>query len=135
MMNTEQRVLAALRRQPLDRVPVFIYLNPYADDGFAKDPSYAELMAATRQYADVIHDWYYPTGTFCTAAELLTDIRDQGNGVTEHVVHTPRGPLTSQSANDWRGGGTIKHWIETEEDARRFLSIPYVAPVVISLPF
>lgn len=134
-MNTEQRVLAALRRQPVDRVPVFIYLNPYVDDGFARDRSYDELMAATRDYADVIYDWYYPVGMFCTAAQLSVETRERSHGVTEQIVHTPRGAVTFQSAADWRGGGTLKHWIETEEDARRFLSIPYVAPRRDLAPF
>ncbi len=134
-MTTEERVLTALRCEQPDRVPVFIYLNPYVEYGFAKDPSYAGLLAATRQYADVIYDWYYPAGVFCTAADLPRESHDLGNGTMEQVLHTPRGPVTYQSAADWRGGGTIKHWVETEEDALRFLSIPYVPPRPDLAPF
>ena len=134
-MNTEQRVLAALDRKPVDRAPVFIYLNPYTDNWASRDPSYASLLAATRQYADVIYDWYFPAGHFCTAAELSRETRDIGSGVTESVIHTPRGPVTLQTAPDWRGGGTLKHWIATEEDARRILSIPDVPPRPDLTPF
>ena len=51
-MDTEERVLTALRCEEPDRVPIFIYLNPYI--GSARDKSYNQLLDATREYADVI---------------------------------------------------------------------------------
>ena len=53
-MDTEQRVLSALRCSEPDRVPVLIpHLNPYTSTG---DGSYRELMAAAEEYADIIYN-------------------------------------------------------------------------------
>ena len=118
-------MLAALRREQPDRVPVFLFLNPYGDRWYTQDPSYASVLAACEALEDVVYDWPFPSGFFHTAAELTTERRDQGSGVTEHVIHTPRGPITKVTAPSWRGGGAVKRWISTPEDARRVLSVPY----------
>jgi hypothetical protein len=68
--TTENRVLAVLRGEQPDRVPVFLYLNPFIDGGFACDPSYFDVMEACRDYEDVIFDWGFPFGFFHTAAEM-----------------------------------------------------------------
>ena len=127
-MTTEQRVLTALRCQQADRVPVLIFLDPYTDSRFRSDPSYDEVMAACEEYADVVYDWGFPSGLFHTAAHLTTETRSLPDGLTEHICHTPAGPLTSLARDDWRGAGTVKRWITQPEDVERFLSIPYVPP-------
>ena len=125
-MTVEQRVLTALRCEQPDRVPVFIYVNPYAEDlWYSSDPSYRDLLRATRHYADVIYDWGFPSGFFHSAAPLERESRQLSNGDTEHTVHTPSGALTSITRSDWHGGGTIKRWITEPEDVERILSIPY----------
>jgi len=48
---------------------------------------------------------------------------------------TPRGPVSAITRADWRGGGTVKRWIVTPEDAARVLSIPYVPPRPDLRPF
>ncbi len=126
-MNTETRVLTALRREEPDCVPVFIYLNPYVDAWYTDDPSYAEVLEACKQYADIIYNWSFPRGFFCSAVELPSESRAGCDGIIEHILHTPRGPLTSLTAPSWRGRDVRKRWICSEEDARRVLSIPYVA--------
>ena len=125
-MNTEQRVLTALRLAQPDRVPVFVYLNPYVAGWYSDDPSYAELLSACAEYADVLYDWYVPVGFFCSAAEVPVESRPLPDGATERIMHTPRGPITSEIAPDWRGGGRRKLWIRSVEDARRALSVPFV---------
>ena len=127
-MNTEQRVLSALRREQPDRVPVFIYLNPYVEDWYTDDPSYAQVLEASRKYADVIYDWYFPMGFFGSAAKLPAEHRRLSDGTAEHVLHAPGGPITSLTAPDWRGQGEKKRWISSPEDARRVLSVPHVPP-------
>lgn len=120
-MKTEERVLTALQGKQPDRVPVFIYLNPYSVN---YDPSYADLMAACKEYADVIYDW--PVNPFFqTAAPLAKEERVLANGQREQAIATPKGPLTSIRMPDWRGGGTVKRWISTPEDVEKVLSIPY----------
>ncbi|HOL21927.1 MAG TPA: uroporphyrinogen decarboxylase family protein [bacterium] len=122
-MNTEERVLTALRCEQPDRVPVFIYLNPWVENSiFFNEPSYSELMNACREYADAIYIWY-STPFFETAAALQREERTLENGNIEHIIYTPKGPLTSITGPG--GRGTRKRWISTPEDAERILSIPY----------
>ena len=125
-MTVEERVVTALRRQQPDRVPVFIFLNPYVDSWHTQDPSYRQVLEACRQYADVVYDYYFPGGMLFTAAEPVPECRDLGDGIVERVLHTPAGPLTSLTRTDWRGGGTLRRWITKPEDVDRLLSIPYV---------
>ena len=68
--TTEDRVLAVLRGEQPDRVPVFLYLNPLIDAGFACDPSYLDVMEACRDFEDLIFDWGFPSRFFHTAAEM-----------------------------------------------------------------
>ena len=127
-MTIEERVLAALRCEQSDRVPVFIYLNPYVDSWCSDDPSYADVLHASELYADVIYNWSFPSGLFYNAAELQTETHQLPGGITEEVLHTPEGPLRRQIKPNWGGGGEIKRWICEPQDARRLLSIPYIPP-------
>jgi len=126
MLNTEQRVLAALRGEEPDCVPVFIYLNPYTESWYTSDPSYSALLDACKEHADVIHDWYLPMGFFASAAELPRESRILPGGLVEEILRTPAGPVTRLMARDWRGMAPRKRWMSTVEDARRILSIPSV---------
>ncbi len=127
-MNIQERVLAALRGEEPDRVPVFIYLNPYVDSWYTNNRCYTELLEACKEYADVVYDWSFPTGFFCSAAQVPAESRELANGTTQHILHTPEGPITSLTAPNWRGGGKKKRWITEPADAVRVLSIPYVPP-------
>ena len=124
-MNSRERILTALRRQQPDRVPVLIFLDPYTDTWAGRDPSYGPLLAATREYADVIYDWNFPTGFFASGAPLPRRQEALPEGRTRHVLDTPNGPMTLETAPDWRGGGIVKHWVRSVDDARRVLSIPH----------
>ena len=115
-MNVEQRVLTALRLEQPDRVPIFVYLNPYTKNGYSEAPSYAKVMETCEEYADVIYDWY-PGSLFQTAAPVQKEDRMLEDGRKEYIIHTPGGPITS---------GTTKRLISTVEDAEKMLSIPYV---------
>ncbi|MBT3378266.1 MAG: hypothetical protein HN742_38440 [Lentisphaerae bacterium] len=125
-MTTEQRVLTALRCEQPDRVPVFLYLNPYCQSWYSDEPSYGPVLEACAQYADIIYDWYFPSGFFHTAARLERESRALANGAREDIIHTPAGELRSLRAPDWRGGGTLKRWIVDPEDVDCLLSIPFV---------
>lgn len=116
--------MTALRRGQPDRVPVFLYINPYVDWKF--DPSYAEVLKACEDMEDVVYDWYFPHGLFCTAAEIPSEKRKLGNGDIETCLHTPAGPLTAIERRDWRGSGLVKRWICGADDLERALSVPYV---------
>ncbi|MFH0880695.1 MAG: uroporphyrinogen decarboxylase family protein [Lentisphaerota bacterium] len=125
-MDTEQRVLTALRGGQADRVPVFLYLNPWQQQWYNKDPSYAAVLKTCEELEDVLFDWGFPSGLFHTAAKIETEAHDLGNGVQETRLHTPAGPLTTVRGPNWAGGGLIKRWICGPEDIERALSIPYI---------
>ncbi len=113
-MTIEERVLTALRREQPDRVPVFLYLNPYVESWHTLDPSYADILKACEQYADVIYDWHFPLGFFHTAAEVPTESRQLADGQTEHGRHPPAGPITTVAKAERRGGGADK-WCRAKE--------------------
>ncbi len=128
-MTSRQRLLAALRRQKVDRMPVTTYeFHPFGGCWAAEEPSYRPLLDLQESLGD--------TFVFAPAAAALlgdpnqirTGVeRSQREGVTRRTVRTPRGDLTSVSRTDpgiatsW----TLKHFIESDEDIDRFLSIPY----------
>jgi uroporphyrinogen-III decarboxylase len=128
-MTSRRRLLAAMRRQAVDRIPVTLYeLHRFGGCWAEEEPSYAELLDMQDQRGDAFV--FAPS-----AAALLGDpnqIRTTGeqsarSGVMTHTVSTPRGPLVSVSRSDpgtvtsW----TLKHYIECDEDIERFLSIPF----------
>ncbi|MFA6108072.1 MAG: hypothetical protein WDA75_04805 [Candidatus Latescibacterota bacterium] len=97
-MTIEERVLTALRCEQPDRVPVFTFLNPHVESWQTEDPSYREVLDACRRYADVVYDYYFPSGLIYTAAEPARETRDLGDGRIEWILHTPAGPLTSSGS-------------------------------------
>jgi len=125
-MTIEERVLTALQCRQPDRVPVFTFIDPYTETHFLQDPSYADVLEACVDYADVAHNWFFPAGIFCSDAQVPEESRQLPDGRTEHIYHTPKGPLTSITRADWRGSGTLKRQISEPEDVERYLSVPYV---------
>lgn len=131
-MTSEERQLVALRRGRPDRVPVMVWLNPLVERwatgiraGVDPDAAgYRQVLDAALQYADLEYDWGFPAGFFYSAWDVRPTSERVGPERVKHTVQTPRGPLWSV-VQDRSGGGTEKHWIETVEDARRLLSIPY----------
>jgi uroporphyrinogen-III decarboxylase len=125
-MNVEERVLTALRCEQPDRVPILMYLNPYVEDWYSHLPTYANVLSATKQYADVVFNWNFAAPLMFTAGERWIEQRDLGNGQVEQILHTPDGPISEIVRLGWRGRQVIKRWIRTVQDAERTLSIPYV---------
>ncbi len=118
-----------MRRQEVDRIPVSLYeFHRFGGCWAAEEPSYRELLDLQDRLGDT---FVFAPG----APSILGDpnqIRTTGDqarraGTRTLTIDTPRGPLTSQSRTDpgvvtsW----TLKHFIETDEDVERFLSLPY----------
>ncbi len=126
-MEIEQRVLAALRCEQPDRVPVLTYFNPYLDGWYTHLPPYAEILTASREYGDAVFEWEFPAPLMHTGGARWIEQRDLGNGQTEQIIHTPDGPITEVVRADWREHEVVKRWIQTVEDAERALSLSTVA--------
>jgi uroporphyrinogen-III decarboxylase len=137
-MTSKERVLTAMRRQQPDRVPINMRGVQVWNQGWvdSRDPSYRPVIEAVREHCDLIctsgvgGDWHY---LLTTAANqmLETQLIDQGEWtIVRTFVHTPQGDLFQDIWESRIGHLPLvrKHFLETPEDAARFLSIPYVKP-------
>ncbi len=133
-MTSEERLIAALRGEQPDLVPVFAWLNPLVPrwatgirpDVDPDEAGYREVLEACLQYADLVQDWYFPSGFFNTVWDVQQRSEQLGPERIRHTIQTPKGELNSV-VQDRPGGGVEKHWVTSVEEAERVLSIPYVA--------
>jgi uroporphyrinogen-III decarboxylase len=132
-MTRRERMLAAIRREPVDRVPFCTYnLYPYMDSRHAQDASYRDLLALVEQKA----------GMFCKAGGARrkdlseTELRTEQNveqtpqrTVTTTVIHTPKGDLQSVRVSpEDQPGYVTEALLKTDGDIEKFLSLPYAPP-------
>jgi len=131
-MSSRERQLAAMRRQPVDRVPVKIW---GAAPGFKTiHPSFDPILEAALDRSDIFDSWSMGFGIFGSATTEVTEHREtlpcEIQDYERHIrrYDTPAGVLETIDYHSPVGkpGYTKKHLIETVEDAERFLSIPYV---------
>jgi len=131
-MNSKERLLACLRGEVPDRVPISTYeLCGHNPDSFEnKDPSYASLMEFIRTHTDCI----YMTGVGVAnrradacSWETLETYDDGDQHVTRRVLHTPGGDLTltTSRSDDVMTTWTVEHLCKNLDDLRTYLSIPW----------
>ena len=140
-MTSRQRLLAVLRGEIPDRVPVSTYelvgFNSRAWEN--NEPSYARLMERIRECTDCIAMW---NPSFSGECVFLTGLDPQlverqtwteGNRrLTRTVLHTPAGPLSALDGRDpdvhttWH----LERFLKDAGDIERFLSLPYRPPEV-----
>lgn len=116
-MTSRQRLLAAMRFEKVDRVPVAPFGLGRLDPGSAIA---AELIATTDPFIEV----GVPGNVFVGAA-CEREWRVEGD-VTTDVTHTPLGDLTRVVRTTGITSACVEFPVKTPEDAERFLSIPYV---------
>jgi len=148
-MTSRERLLGAIRGEPIDRVPISTYelvpCNPLAWENH--EPSYRRLMDYAREHTDCMVMWNPPRArrverpeaagddTFTDTGDLTGDASDtdvktwrEGSSTfTRTVIHTPKGDLTKVERRDdnlytvW----TLEHLCKDLDDVDRFMSIPY----------
>lgn len=133
-MNSRERLLAAIRRMPTDRVPISTYeLVGWNTRAFEnQDASYRTVMDAIREYTDCIAMWD-PTSdaqVFESAAraEMRTaSERDGKMTVVHRTLATPRGELTqtTRTFDDVHTVWQPEHWCKSIDDIDAALSIAY----------
>jgi uroporphyrinogen-III decarboxylase len=140
--TSRQRLLASLKGQIPDRVPISTYelvgFNSKAWEN--NEPSYARLMERIRVDTDCIAMWNPPirdsvTGDsidiIASAYPVPIDVTTNRDGYVTRitkVMHTPKGDLRCILRRDenlhtvW----TIEHWCKSINDVDKMLSIPYM---------
>lgn len=133
-MTSRERLLTAMRCEQPDRVPVHVWgIHAWQDDWADRvDASFHPVYEAVLDGCDLTAAWGCPAGRFLTVTEdVRSDSREIDDGdwvIHETTLETPAGPLVSRTRASKGRHSPLRaeHWVENEEDLRRFLSIPYV---------
>jgi len=126
-MTSRERLDAAYRCQPTDRVPVFVR---GVGDGRPPHDSYAPLRRLVCEACDLKWGWssghVFPSPPTTSRVEPYDDDFD----LVTTVMPTPRGELVHQYLAGRKGqpGMTRKHWLAGRDDALRHLSLPAPEP-------
>lgn len=132
-LSSRERLKRVFRCEPVDRMPVRIWgVDPMFPYG---DPSWEPLYEMTERYKlDIIRSWSPAAEERDPPAVRVTSERRESGKAhlweRETVIHTPAGSLTqlSHEPKDGSPGYVAKHFIETVEDARKWLSLPQPIP-------
>ena len=131
-MTSHERLLAALRLQPVDRVPLQVRGVRSWDDQWVatRDPSYGPLIEAVAAHGDYVDGWGAPAGTFYSATPVPTEgWTEDRDDWTAHftVYHTPGGDLRTMSLASKRGlpGMQMEFMVKDLADLEKVLSVPY----------
>ncbi len=140
-MTSRERLLAAYRCQPVDRVPIRVW----GADPWMKvwHPSYQPILDAALKYSDIVTGWGPHLNIFFSdLPDLQVHTEDRPSrheGFVERVTtyETPRGPISEVEAVSLENkpGRVLKFLVENEEDALAFLSVPYIQPRPDVSPF
>lgn len=134
-LSCRERLLRVFHQEPTDRMPVRIWgIDPMFPSG---RPSWKPLYELAEKYElDVIRGWgprgdeQDPPLVTYRSERRESDKPDMWENVT--IMEVPAGELTqiSYAPKSGHPGRVRKHYIETVEDARKWLSIPVVKPNV-----
>ncbi|MBI2302974.1 MAG: hypothetical protein HYU66_29050 [Armatimonadetes bacterium] len=129
-MSHRDRLLAAVRRQPVDGLPFCTYnLHPYGNSAHRTDPGYAELLELVTSRAGMLCKasaraglrWQDPACAECRVE------RNDGRTTTLHLLHTPLGELRCQvTVPRGQPGYVTEHWVKTDADLERYFCLPWV---------
>jgi len=129
-VTTRQRVIATLEGAQPDRVPVTLYEMSDLSLGawYLDEPSALPLLEAQRQLGDSIVmtglnmlKWIDDPYVVRSSSEMVGD-----STIIRQTISTPCGDLTGVYRKDPHLATTwqVKAFVESAEDARKFLSIP-----------
>ncbi|NCO34515.1 MAG: hypothetical protein AUJ92_13455 [Armatimonadetes bacterium CG2_30_59_28] len=132
-LSGRERLLRVFRQQDVDRMPLRIWgVDPMFP---SENPTWAPLCELTEDYQiDIFRTWnptkdeWDPHLPPVLSEEVESDKPDMS--VHQATMQTPSGPLTASwyRPKDGSPGYVKKHYIESIEDARKWLSIPASKP-------
>lgn len=118
-MTSKERILAAMRFEKTDRVPV----APWGFGRIDRDGALGkELLAKT----DILVDTGISGDPILGKAAKHT--AEQRGDTTTTILHTPKGDLTTKFRRTEVTGATIEFYLKSPEDIEKMLSIPYEPP-------
>ncbi len=141
-MTGEQRLTAAMRGEPVDRVPIWLregmavgHAPAPADDfrnGWQAGPLYRDLLAEIEPHADVIGGWGLPG----TNRMIMTDssaITGRSEAVSDRVrrqtttIRTPRGELVGvhESHRHEASGWCVKPVVTSRDELKMLQDVPW----------
>lgn len=129
-MTSRERLLAAIRRQPVDRIPVTLYeFDTIGECWAAEEPSYRPLLELQTRLGDTFVFASAGSGLFGDMNTIRnhSELDSSKEQVTRTVIDTPKGALytITRKNPDVATTWTLKPYIENDEDIERFLSIDY----------
>jgi len=136
-MTSRERLMAAMRREKPDRVPIYIRGVGVTAPNWRENlrhPSYLPLYEAVEEKCDWKHGWGGGTGIFLSATDQVKSYsqtrpgKDEDFVIHERILETPKGTLKAASFSSTKGkpGMADEYYIKEREDAEKFLSIPYL---------
>ncbi len=132
-MTSRERLLAAMRLQPVDRLPIHMRGVRVWDEDWvnSRHPSYQPVIEAVREHCDYCAGWEPAMGTFLSASDAVradTTVHP-GEDWNEHitVLHTPGGELTARWLSSNRGlpGLQTEYFVKEPADVEKAVSVPY----------
>ena len=139
-MDPRSRLLAALRGDPVDRVPLVLEGFHLPPDVEVRDPGKLEILERVAPHLHLFQPGpYYVNRYLVTPERYMREIdRQERNGETilTTEIRTPNGPLTAITGrNDisdttW----TIKYPVETRQEIEWIRSIPWELPPDLAPP-
>ncbi|MHB0875532.1 MAG: hypothetical protein ACYC5O_05745, partial [Anaerolineae bacterium] len=130
-MSSRERLLAAYRSQPVDRVPIRIWsASPWME---VWHPSFQPILDAALAKTDIVDGWGMDGGYYLSDRSAVNtrveDYPSDHDGFRERhdVVETAAGELRQISVYslEHKPGMILKHAIETPEQAEAWLGLPY----------
>ncbi|OGG55501.1 MAG: hypothetical protein A3F84_18820 [Candidatus Handelsmanbacteria bacterium RIFCSPLOWO2_12_FULL_64_10] len=125
-MTSRERILAAMRLETPDRVPV----TPF---GMGKLDMEASFTWEFIRRTDPILTTGGGGDAFLGRGAEVASVQD--GDVTVTTIHTPKGDLTRKVRRTAITSATVKFPFETLDDVERFLSIPYAPPAADASAF
>jgi len=120
-MTRKERLRRCYFNEELDRPGV------YSRTGFPKDdPTYDKLKAYLREHSELKRGWSDVQVKAGYASESSTEPYSDDFVRQVTVIHTPKGDLRSSRLNSLKGqpGMHETFFVETREDAEKYLSLP-----------
>lgn len=131
IMTGRERLLRVFRRQPTDRMPIWLWgVDPMFKSG---NPTWEPLYELVEKYdLEIMRQWFpkpkpLPEGATPPPPPERRQSPKPDMWEYRFVINTPKGDLTQiyYAPKDGSPGYVVKNYIETPEDAEKWLSLPH----------